>query len=141
MRDSYSLNKVILAGRLGKNPELRYVPQTEQAVANFSIATSEKYYNKQTEESSEKTEWHRIVVWGKTAEFVDKYITQGQLVLIEGKLRTRSWEKDGQKHYTTEVHAQQVITLGKGKNSDSGDGYASGGYTSETPEDDGEVPF
>ncbi len=114
MRDINSLNKVILIGRLGRNPELRYIPQTERAVANFNLATNEKYFNPNTNESDIRAEWHRIVAWGKLAEFCEKYLNQGKQVLIEGKLRTRSWQdRDGNKKFTTEVHAQNIVLLGK----------------------------
>jgi single-strand DNA-binding protein len=114
MRDINSLNKVILIGRLGRNPELRYIPQTERAVANFNLATNEKFFNPNTNESDIRAEWHRIVAWGKLAEFCEKYLTQGKQVLIEGKLRTRSWQdRDGNKKFTTEVHAQNIVLLGK----------------------------
>lgn len=114
MRDINSLNKVILIGRLGGNPELRYIPQTERAVANFSLATNERFFNPNTNESDDRAEWHRIVTWGKLAEFSEKYLTQGKQILIEGKLRTRSWQdKDGNKRTTTEIHAQNIILLGR----------------------------
>lgn len=114
MRDINSLNKVILIGRLGKNPELRYIPQTERAVANFNLATNERYFNPTTNESDIRAEWHRIVAWGKLAEFCEKYLTQGKQILIEGKLRTRGWQdRDGNKRFTTEVHAQNIVLLGR----------------------------
>lgn len=114
MRDINSLNKVILIGRLGQNPELRYIPQTERAVANFTLATNEKYYNPSSNESDIRAEWHRIVAWGKQAEFCEKFLKQGKQILVEGKLRTRNWQdKDGNKRYTTEVHATNIILLGK----------------------------
>jgi len=114
MRDINSLNKVLLIGHLGRNPELRYIPQTERAVANFNLATNERFFNPSTNESDIRAEWHRIVAWGKLAEFCEKYLSQGKQVLIEGKLRTRSWQdRDGNKKFTTEVHAQNIVLLGK----------------------------
>lgn len=114
MRDINSLNKVILIGRLGGNPELRYIPQTERAVTNFTLATNERFFNPSTNESDIRAEWHRIVTWGKLAEFSEKYLTQGKQILIEGKLRTRNWQdRDGNKRYTTEIHAQNIVLLGK----------------------------
>lgn len=114
MRDINSLNKVTLIGRLGGNPELRYLPQTERAIARFSMATNERYYNPNTNESDDRTEWHRIVAWGKLAEFCEKYLTQGKLVCLEGKLRTRSWQdREGNKRSTTEIEARTVILLGR----------------------------
>jgi single-strand DNA-binding protein len=114
MRDINSLNKVILIGRLGQNPELRYLPQTERAVAKFSLATNERYYSPSTDESDIRVEWHRIVTWGKLAEFCEKYLNQGKQIYLEGKLRTRTWQdKEGNKRSTTEIEAQNIILLGK----------------------------
>ena len=114
MRDINSLNKVILIGRLGQNPELRYLPQTESAVAKFSLATNERYYNPDTSESDVRVEWHRIVTWGKLAEFCEKYLNQGKQIYLEGKLRTRTWQdRDGNKRSTTEIEAQNIVLLGK----------------------------
>ena len=150
MRDINSMNKVILIGRLGQNPELRYIPQTERAVANFTLATNEKYYNPTTNESDIRVEWHKIVVWGKQAEFCEKYLTQGKQILVEGKLRTRNWQdKEGNKRYTTEIHAQNIVFLGKKEDSAAGQDFGerdTSEYPSEKPapdvvEDDDEVPF
>lgn len=114
MRDINSLNKVILIGRLGQNPELRYLPQTERAVAKFTLATNERYFNPSTNESDIRAEWHRIVTWGKLAEFCDKYLSQGKQIYLEGKLRTRTWQdREGNKRSTTEIEAQNIILLGK----------------------------
>lgn len=114
MRDINSLNKVILIGRLGQNPELRYLPQTERAVARFTMATNERYFNPNTNESDIRAEWHRIVAWGKLAEFCEKYLTQGKQIYLEGKLRTRSWQdREGNKRFTTEIEARDIIFLGK----------------------------
>ena len=114
MRDINSLNKVILIGRLGQNPELRYLPQTERAVAKFSLATNERYFNPSTNESEIRAEWHRIVTWGKLAEFCEKYLNQGKQIYLEGKLRTRTWQdREGNKRSTTEIEAQNIILLGK----------------------------
>ena len=107
------VNKVILVGRLGSDPELKYTTNS-QAVAKFSVATSEQWKNKQTGDMQEKTEWHRIVVWGKMAEICGQHLAKGRQVYIEGKLATRSWEDQasGQKKYSTEVIAQTVQFLG-----------------------------
>jgi len=114
MRDINSLNKVLLIGRLGGKPELRYLPQNQRAIARFSLATNEKIFNPGTNESRIRTEWHRIVAWGNLAEFCEKYLTQGKQVHIEGKLRTRSWQdREGNKRTTTEVEAQNIVLLGK----------------------------
>jgi len=114
MRDINSMNKVILIGRLGGKPEVRYLPQKERAVARFSLATNERYYNPTTNESQVRAEWHRLIAWGKLAEFCEKFLTQGKQVYIEGKLRTRSWQdREGNKRTTTEIEAQNIILLGK----------------------------
>jgi single-strand DNA-binding protein len=114
MRDINSMNKVILIGRLGGKPELRYLPQTERAVARFTLATNERIFNPKTSESQIRAEWHRIIAWGKLGEFCEKYLTQGKQVYIEGKLRTRSWQdRDGNKRSTTEIEAQSIVLLGK----------------------------
>ena len=114
MRDINSLNKVTLIGRLGQKPELRYLPQTESAIAKFTLATNERYFKPSTNESEIRTEWHRIVAWRKLAEFCEKYLTQGKQIYLEGKLRTRSWQdREGNKRYTTEIEAQNIVLLGR----------------------------
>ena len=101
------VNKVILIGNLGKDPEVRYTPNG-QAVANFTIATNENWTDKQGQKQ-ERTEWHRIVVWGKAAENCGEYLSKGRQVYIEGRLQTREWtNKEGVKQYTTEVVANPV---------------------------------
>ncbi len=106
-----SLNKVILIGNLGHDPDLRFT-QGGTAVANFNLATSEKWKDKGGN-TQEKVEWHKIVVWGKIAEHCKEYLAKGRPVYIEGKLQTREWtDKEGQKRYTTEVLAQTVTFLG-----------------------------
>lgn len=116
------VNKVILVGRLGKEPEVRNL-DNGAIVANFSIATSESYKDRTTGEKKEITEWHNIVLWRGLAEIAQKYVHKGDLVYIEGKLRTRSWEKDGVTRYTTEVVADNMTMLGSrgGGGSSSGD--------------------
>ena len=106
------VNKAILIGNLGRDPELRYT-QNGQAVVNFTLATSENWTDKTSGEKVERTEWHRIVVWGKTGEQCAQYLTKGRSVYIEGRLQTREWEdKEGQKRRTTEITAQSVQFLG-----------------------------
>lgn len=106
-----SLNKVMLIGRLGQDPEMKYTP-SGAAVCNFSVATSETWVDKNGNKQ-EKTEWHRIVVWGKLAEICNQYLQKGKQAYIEGSLETRSWEgKDGKKNYMTEVKASTVQFLG-----------------------------
>ena len=107
-----SLNKAILIGRLGQDPTMKYTT-SGQAVANFSVATDETYTGKDGQKV-EKTEWHRIVVWGKTAEFCGNYLSKGRLVYVEGKIETRKWtDKDGAEKYTTEIKADRVQGLDK----------------------------
>jgi single-strand DNA-binding protein len=106
------VNKVILIGNLGANPEMRYT-QGGQAVANLRIATTERWTDRNTGQKQEATEWHRVVVWGKQAEIVSQYLTKGRQVYVEGRIRTRQWQdQSGQKRYTTEIVAQNVTMLG-----------------------------
>jgi single-strand DNA-binding protein len=113
MRDVNSLNKVILIGHLGKHPELRRLPQSDRAVAQFTMATSERSFNPQTNEATKRTEWHTIVAWAKLAEFCDRYLDKGKQILVEGKIRTRSWQdRDGNKRKTTEIEAFNIVLLG-----------------------------
>jgi single-strand DNA-binding protein len=105
------INKVILIGNLGKDPELRYTP-SGTAVASFSLATSEKWKDREGN-MQDKTEWHNIVVWGRQAEIAKEYLAKGRQVYIEGRIQTRSWDdKDGNKRYTTEIIAQRLNFLG-----------------------------
>jgi single-strand DNA-binding protein len=106
-----SINKVILIGNLGGDPEIRYTP-SGRPVANFNIATTENWTNKDGGKE-ERTEWHRIVAWGRLGEICGEYLHKGKQVYIEGKLQTRSWEdRDGNKRYTTEILAQTMQMLG-----------------------------
>ena len=104
------INKVILVGNLGQDPEVRYT-QDGTAVATFSIATSESWKDKTTGDKKERTEWHRIVAWRKLGEICGEYLSKGRQVYVEGKLQTRSWEKDGVTRYTTEVVATDVSSF------------------------------
>ncbi len=105
------VNKAILVGNLGRDPELRHT-QNGQAVVNFTLATSENWTDKNGERV-ERTEWHRIVVWGKTGEMCAQYLSKGRTVYVEGRIQTREWEdKDGNKRYTTEINAQTVNFIG-----------------------------
>ena len=105
------VNKVILIGNLGANPELRYTAG-QQAVANLRLATTERWTDK-SGQKQEATEWHRVVVWGKQAEIVGQYLTKGRQVYIEGSIRTRQWQdQQGQKRFTTEIVARNVQMLG-----------------------------
>src|SRR5216110_1532381 len=109
-----SVNKVILIGNLGRDPEVRYTP-SGQAVANFTVATNEAWTDK-AGQKQERTEWHRIVVWGKLAELCGEYLNKGRQVYVEGRLQTREWtNKEGAKQFTTEVVANQVVFLSGGE--------------------------
>lgn len=120
------VNKVILIGRLGKDPEVRNL-DNGAVVANFSIATSESYKDRTTGEKKEITEWHNIVLWRGLAEIAQKYLRKGDMVYIEGKLRTRSWEKEGVTRYTTEIVADNMNMLSPktGGGAGSGSDYSS----------------
>lgn len=107
-----SVNKVILVGNLGKDPEVRYT-QGGSAVANFTMATTEQWKDAGSGERKERTEWHRVVVWGRQAEIAGEYLRKGRQVYVEGGLQTREWtDRDGNKRYTTEIKAQRVQMLG-----------------------------
>lgn len=97
------VNKVILVGKLGQDPEIRHM-NNGGAVANLSVATSESWRDKSTGENKEVTEWHRVVIFGKLAEIAGEYLRKGSQVYLEGQLKTRKWEKDGVERYTTEIH-------------------------------------
>jgi len=123
-----SLNKVMLIGNLGRDPEIRY-SQQGVAVVNFSIATSEYWTDKTTGDRQEKTEWHNIVAFGKPAETLEKYLSKGSPVYIEGKLQTSTYEKDGQTHYMTKIVVSNFQFLGSKQDAQGGGGggYQSGG--------------
>ncbi|MBP3998244.1 single-stranded DNA-binding protein [Pseudomonas koreensis] len=104
------VNKVILVGTCGQDPEVRYLPNGN-AVTNLSLATSEKWTDKQTGQKVERTEWHRVSLFGKVAEIAGEYLRKGSQVYIEGKLQTREWEKDGIKRYTTEIVVDMQGTM------------------------------
>jgi single-strand DNA-binding protein len=140
-----SVNKAIILGNLGAKPELKYLP-SGQAVCEIRIATNERFKDKGGAEQ-ERTEWHRVVAWGKTAEHCAKYLDKGRSVYVEGRIQTRSWDdKDGNKKYATEIVANTVQFLG-GKGEGVGDA-GGGGYgsrsSSSTPSsdaDDSGLPF
>lgn len=125
------VNKVILVGNLGKDPETRYMP-SGGAVCNVTIATSESWTDKATNEKKEKTEWHKVVFFNKLGEIAGQYLKKGSQVYVEGALRTRKWEKDGIDHYSTEIVASDMQMLGGkpggGSASMNDDGGSSGGY-------------
>jgi len=119
------LNKVMLIGRLGADPEVRYTPQGTK-VTSFNLATDERWKDKDGNKQ-ERTEWHKVVVWGKLADICGEYLAKGKLVYLEGSLRTRSWDdRDGQKRYTTEIIASDMKMLDK-KGGGSGGSYSQGG--------------
>ncbi len=129
------VNKVILIGNLGADPEIRHL-QNGISVANFRIATSETFKDKNTGEKREQTEWHSIVAWRGLAEITEKYLKKGSKVYVEGKLRTRKWEKDGIDRYTTEVQADEMTLLdrpsGDRQEQGQGQGQAQGQRQSAT---------
>lgn len=116
------VNKVILVGRLGKDPEVRNL-ENGATVANFTMATSESYKDKTTGEKKEITEWHNIVLWRGLAEVAAKYLHKGDMIYVEGKLRTRSWEKEGVTRYTTEIIGDNMTMLSTRRESGSGSDY------------------
>ena len=108
-----SVNKVILVGNLGRDAELRFTPGGA-AVSTINMATTE-VWNDKGGQRQEKTEWHRVVLWGKTAESLSEYLTKGKQIYVEGRLQTRQWDdKDGNKRYTTEIRADRIVLLGGG---------------------------
>lgn len=114
-----SVNKVIIIGNLGKDPEVRYMPSGD-AMANISVATTDSWKDKKTGDKQERTEWHRIVLFGKLAEIVGEYLQKGSQVYIEGRLQTRKWQdKEGQDRYTTEIVADRMQMLGSRPAGDS----------------------
>ncbi len=148
-----SVNKVIVLGNLGQDPEVRYTPGG-QAVGTLNVATNEKWTNKQNNQPEERTEWHRIVVWGKLAELCRDYLAKGRTVYVEGRLQTRKWEdKQGQPRYTTEIVAQTIQFIGGGgpgqpgqgkgdKGGDSSSGSSSSSGNEPPPFDEGDdIPF
>jgi len=139
-----SVNKVILVGNLGRDPELRFTP-SGTAVANLSVATNDAWTDK-AGQKQERTEWHRVVVWGKQAQIAGDYLQKGKQIYVEGSLQTREWnDRDGNKRYTTEVRAQRVVMLGRAE----GRGMAEGGAEGGPPEieapppgpGDDDIPF
>ena len=119
-----SVNKVILVGNLGRDAELRYTPGGAP-VATLNLATTEVWNDKTSGQKQEKTEWHRIVLWGKSAESLSEYLTKGKQIYVEGRLQTRKWQdKDGNDKYTTEIRGDRIVLLGGGG---GGAGGAGGG--------------
>jgi single-strand DNA-binding protein len=115
MRDINSLNKVILVGRLGAKPEIRSHAQSGRSSARFTLATNERLYNPSTQTSTDKTEWHKIVVWfPRLVEFSEKYLDKGKQILVEGSIRSREFQdRDNNKRYITEIVADKIVLLGR----------------------------
>jgi single-strand DNA-binding protein len=144
-----SVNKVILVGNLGRDAELRYTPGGA-AVATLNLATTE-VWNDRNNQRQEKTEWHRVILWGKQAESLQEYLTKGKQIYVEGRLQTRQWDdKDGNKRYTTEIKADRITLLGGGVRGGAAaervtvDRGAAGGAVDEPPMEpitDDDIPF
>jgi single-strand DNA-binding protein len=145
-----SLNKVMLIGNLGKDPEVRYTT-SGTAVASFSLATSERFKNKGGE-WEDKTEWHNVTLWGRLAEIAGEYLAKGKTVYIEGRLQTRKWQdRDGRDRYTTEIVADKMQMLGakgegggrqgSGRSSDDAGSGSSQGYEEPVFNPDDDIPF
>ena len=146
-----SVNKVILVGNLGRDAELRYTPGGA-AVATINMATTE-VWNDKSGQRQEKTEWHRVVLWGKSAESLAEYLTKGKQIYVEGRLQTRQWDdKDGNNRYTTEIRGDRIVLLGGGGGGGRGGGGArsmgeemgGGSHGPEAPSEpltDDDIPF
>lgn len=136
------VNKVILVGNLGADPEVKYT-QSGAALCTFSVATSESFKDRDGNQQ-DRTEWHKIVAWRKLAEICGQYLSKGRQVYVEGKIQTRSWDdKDGNKHYMTEIVAREVQFLSGGAGGGSGGGSGSYGQDmgGPPPPDDDDIPF
>ena len=138
-----SVNKALIIGNLGQDPEIKYT-QSGSPVANLSVATSERWKDKNTGEQKEQTEWHRVVVFGRLAEIAEQYLKKGSKVFIEGKIQTRDWEDaEGNKKYTTEVVAREMTMLDSRASTDSSasssDNSAKDTAKDDNPEED--IPF
>lgn len=136
-----SINKVILVGNLGQDPEVKYMP-SGGAVTNISIATTDSWKDKQTGEKKENTEWHRVVFFNRLAEIVGEYLRKGSQVYIEGNLRTRSWEDNGVKKYSTEIVAREMQMLGSraGGSSDFAPQQQGGGMQQQSSQPQQQAP-
>ena len=139
-----SVNKVILIGNLGRDPEVRYT-SGGTPVANFTMATTDRWNDPSSGERKERTEWHRIVVWGKQAEIAGEYLRKGRQVYVEGSLQTREWtDREGNKRYTTEVRAQRFQMLGRPGERDAIEGEAQAAPAvaeSQSGYEDDDIPF
>ena len=138
-----SINKVLLLGNLGRDPELRSTPKGNK-VLNFPMATSRRWKDRETEEVHDETDWHRIVVWGRQAEVLSEYLKKGSQVHVEGRLQTRSWsDNDGAKRYTTEIVASRIQMLGRPEDRRAPESVDEPEAPSEAVEPDGDddIPF
>jgi len=145
-----SVNKVILVGNLGADPELKYTP-SNRAICNLRLATTDVFKDK-AGQRQEKTEWHRVSVWGELGETCHKFLKKGRAAYVEGRLQTRTYDKDGQKHYATDVVADRVVFLGSNEgaaNGNGGGGKKSGSWgesggadePAPMPPSDDDIPF
>ena len=140
------INKVILVGNLGQDPEIKYTAGGA-AVTTISIATSDSWKDKDTGEDQERTEWHRVVLWRRLAEITGEYLRKGSKVYIEGQLQTRKWEQDGQTRYTTEIVAKDIQFLDSKGNSESSERSNSDSFKEQSTSDisdgdiDDDIPF
>lgn len=136
------VNKTILLGRVGQEPKVGALPNGS-AACNFSLATSEVWKDKQTGEKQERTEWHKITVFGKLAEIAGNYVKKGAMIYVEGKLRTRKWTKDGVDHYVTEIIADDIQFTGSGGGNatQSDDDDWSGDKQRDNDQFDDDIPF
>jgi len=131
------INKVILVGNVGRDPEIKSLPSGIR-LATVSLATTDR--RSKDENGNPRTEWHRLVFWDRMVDIVEQYVTKGKQLYIEGQIRTRSWEQDGQKKYSTEVHVREMELLG-GRPSSGGGDSRDPGPTSGFPDDSDDVPF
>ena len=136
------INKVILVGNLGKDPEVRHL-EGGTSVANFTLATNE-FYKDKSGNKVEQTEWHKIVLYRSSADFAEKYLKKGMTIYLEGKIKSRSYDKDGVKHYITEIVGDSMTILSKKENTQSGnseDGSSSGASMENSDSKTGDLPF
>ncbi len=131
------INKVILVGNVGRDPEVKSLPSGTR-LATFSLATTDR--RSKDEQGNSRTEWHNLVAWSGLAEIVEKYVTKGKQLYIEGQIRTRSWEQDGIKKYRTEVHINEMELLGS-RPASNGGGPRDPGPANPYPDDSDDVPF
>ena len=136
------INKVIIVGNLGRDPETRYLP-SGGAVTNVSVATSKSWRDRESGEQKDRTEWHRVVFFNRLAEIASEYLKRGSKIYLEGELRTREWEREGQKHYTTEIVANEMHMLDSRGGMEGGGGGnfgGSGGQSGRQQDDFGPPP-